>query len=79
LRSHSGEKTTLVIRNETNEEFKIFWIDYEGNLKPYGVVWPKMCADENTYATHAWALVDSNGVTRYSFAASEHPCFVVVR
>ena len=78
-KSSNGLKTTLLIKNETDESFSIFWIDYDGEKKSYGTIFPRSVRDQNTYATHAWLVADSNGTTKAIFIAIEQPCLAIIK
>lgn len=58
---NSKERTFLRIRNQTDEPFRVFWIDFEGKRQPKGQVAPKQAWTQETFAGHLWLLTDDDG------------------
>jgi hypothetical protein len=60
LRSSNGAKTTLRLANNTNEPVKLYWLDGEGQRKPYGEIPAHQRVFQNTYVSHPFVLTDKN-------------------
>jgi hypothetical protein len=61
MRSTSGGTKSLVIfNNKTAQRLQIYWLDYNGQRKSYGMIAPFSARPMETYATHPWLLVDDN-------------------
>jgi hypothetical protein len=63
---HSRDPAWLTIANYTNEPYKVQWVDYDGLNQPcdtglasYGTF------TQQTFATHPFILLNSNGAIRY--------------
>ena len=57
----TGDETTLTFQNDLKESIALFWLDTEGERKPYGTLKPGERRDLHTYAGHVWLVVDSGG------------------
>ncbi|MCY3020412.1 MAG: hypothetical protein NTW87_15440 [Planctomycetota bacterium] len=53
--------TQVIFVNTTDKPVKMFWLDFEGKRKSYGVVLPGGVASQSTYVTHAWLLETDDG------------------
>lgn len=68
--AHSGEgkqATSVRIVNNSDSEVRIYWIDYSGKRKPQGTLKPGQSRPFDSYVTHLWEAVDSNGDCKGSF------------
>ncbi len=62
LRSLSSEQPTiLMFDNRTSHDFSLFWLDFDGKRKPYGLLGAGESVEEHTYATHPWLLAEPSG------------------
>ncbi|MBB1250700.1 hypothetical protein [Rhizobium sp. G21] len=52
----SEQATGINFHNETPYAFRVFWIDFDGFLKEYGLVQPGETASYNTYIGHKWMV-----------------------
>ena len=57
----TGDETTFTFQNDLKENVTLFWLDTEGQRKPYGTLKPGERRDLHTYAGHVWLVVDSGG------------------
>ena len=61
-RSRSGgEDTTLMFENRTTGPVELFWVDSDGDRKPYGKLNPGETRSQHTFAGHVWLVVDAAG------------------
>jgi len=49
------------IKNGTDEEVELFWIDFQGSPKSYGKMSPGQTRGQSTFAGHSWAAASTNG------------------
>jgi hypothetical protein len=62
LRSHSSRQpTTLLFENRTATDYSLFWLDFQGKRKPYGVLHAGENRGLNTFATHPWLVAKPDG------------------
>ena len=63
----SADATILVLDNRTSIDYSLFWLDYEGKRKSYGILPAGERIEENTFATHPWLVAkpDGQGVAIY--------------
>ncbi|MCX8495900.1 MAG: prolyl oligopeptidase family serine peptidase [Akkermansiaceae bacterium] len=57
----NGPATSLTIQNGTPSPIQLFWIDGEGDRKPYGMVPAGESATQATYSGHVWMVADEKG------------------
>jgi hypothetical protein len=80
LRSVSATNpTTIIFDNRTSKDYLLFWLDFEGNRKPYGTLFAGHKLGQNTYATHPWVITDANQNAIAIYIADNQPARVVVR
>jgi hypothetical protein len=64
LRSLSSqEPTALLLVNRTSTDYSLFWLDFEGKRKPYGILHAGEKLVEHTFATHPWLVARPDGRT----------------
>ncbi len=56
-----NQRASITFTNDRATEASLFWLDYEGKRRPYGVVKPGVSASIASYVTHPWLLADSIG------------------
>lgn len=57
IRSQDDQPATeVVFVNRTSDPVALFWLDFDGQRKSYGVVPAGGATSQSTYATHAWLL-----------------------
>lgn len=52
----SDQATGIVFHNETSYATRIYWIDFDGFLKEYGLVQPGESISYDTYIGHQWMV-----------------------
>lgn len=72
-------KTTIIFVNATKSEIGYYWVDDEGNEKPYGKIAPDAFVNQHTYAGHIWLIKDVNGQNLAVFRAAEETGRVLIR
>jgi hypothetical protein len=53
--------TTVRFENETSREVSLFWLDFRGERKDYGVLAPHTARTVKTWLTHPWIATDPEG------------------
>ncbi|MEM8950008.1 MAG: alpha/beta hydrolase [Pseudomonadota bacterium] len=57
----NANEVNVVFRNQTSEAVAVYWIDFEGQRKPYGVIDPAQEKRQHTYQGHRWELQSVSG------------------
>ena len=55
-----GEDTSVLFRNLTSGEVRLFWLPGDGTRKPYGALAPGGTRDMHTFAGHWWLVVGAD-------------------
>ena len=58
---NGGAKTTIILKNTTPKEVRVFWVDTKSASKPYGSIKPAQTVSFQTYAGHVWSAEDETG------------------
>jgi dipeptidyl aminopeptidase/acylaminoacyl peptidase len=59
--THTGGETAIRLHNATAAPVEVFWVDEDGERKPYGHVRPGETKEFHTYAGHVWLVTDALG------------------
>lgn len=59
-KSNNGAYTTVVFENKLDHRVKLFWVGYDGNLKPYGAIDAGATYLQSTYSNNTWLIADEN-------------------
>lgn len=73
-----GGETSITFINNTAENVRMFWIDPEGNRKPYNRLAPGESASQHTFARHVWVAVGPDGKDLGVFEAQSRPSIAVI-
>jgi hypothetical protein len=57
----ASSKAWLMFTNNTAKKLKLFWIDYTGKPRPYGVISPYSKQVQKTFTGDIWRLEDEKG------------------
>jgi hypothetical protein len=57
-------RARLLVRNRSNEELKLYWLDFEGARKLYASIPPLGTSFQNTFAQHVWLVTAGDGMAR---------------
>jgi hypothetical protein len=78
-RSEGGTPPSrLIIANNTDQTLKLLWLDFSGNLRSYGVVFPYDRRFIGTYISHVWIFQDASGKTVARYQANAPDCEIVL-
>ena len=69
----TGPETVLTFHNPTRRDLDLFWVDPDGNRKPYGRVRAGAERALNTFGGHVWLLTDPAGSVVAVFVAPDQP------
>lgn len=75
----TAHPTAIIFDNRTSKDYLLFWLDYEGNRKPYGTLFAGHRLGQSTYATHPWVITDPNKNAIAIYVAENQPAKVVLR
>ncbi len=73
----TGPETAIIFVNRLDTEVQLFWIDPEGNRRPYGVLRPGESRRQHTFAGHVW-LVARDERTVAVFEGTDTPARAVI-
>ena len=57
----SFDKASVTFDNQTVEDLKVYWIDFQGNRKFYSNLKAHSKYDQATWIGHVWVVVDAGG------------------
>ena len=67
------KETELSFQNRSGEKRRVYWIDFEGGRKFYGIVDPGNVLKQPTLVDHAWVVTDDAEKCLYTFVSSAEP------
>ena len=67
----SANRVNVTFHNQTTERLKVYWIDFEGQRKPYGAIDPGHKKRQGTFEGHRWELESGSGQLLGRFIASD--------
>jgi len=59
--SKSGKEVKIRLRNNTDQTLKFSWVDFEGNIKQYGIADPGREFSQSTFQDHLWIITGEDG------------------
>lgn len=72
LRSQSSAQATiLTFFNTSQKPRSLYWIDFDGSLKSYGIVQPGEEKVQETHVTHPWVITTDKGECVQMFMPSD--------
>lgn len=74
----TGDETSLTFENQTKGAVNLFWIDPEGQRRPYGSVPAGATREMHTYSGHVWVVEDASGVLLGVFEATDAPGLAII-
>lgn len=75
----SLEETRILFVNKTAKTVQLFWLDYQGERRPYGSVLAGKSAERSSLVGHQWLAADPKGRALARFRAARTPGRAVVR
>ncbi|MCA9050543.1 MAG: hypothetical protein KDA89_17520 [Planctomycetaceae bacterium] len=76
--AESRKETSVRFRNQTESTVRLYWVDTDGNRKPYGSVQPGRDRDQHTFAGHVWLVTDSQNHPLTIFTADTEPGIALI-
>ena len=74
----TGPETSITFVNRTKADVDVFWLDAEGERRPYGTVQAGQEREQHTFAGHVWLVTDRQGKVLAAFEATEEPGTAVI-
>jgi len=74
----TGEETTVTFINRTSAPVNLFWIDSDGNRRPYGTIQPGQSHEQHTFAGHVWLVTGAGGSLLGVYEATETPAVAII-
>lgn len=74
----TGEATAIQFENRAGQELSLFWIDAQGEHKPYGTIAPHQSLRRTTFAGHVWLVLDAQQKPLGALEAGEDEALVVL-
>jgi hypothetical protein len=72
LRSLSSAQPAIVVfDNRTTLDYLLYWLDFQGRRKSYGVIHSGAKLAQKTFATHPWLVVKPDGQVAAIYVASQ--------
>ncbi|MCC8427139.1 hypothetical protein [Mucilaginibacter sp. UR6-11] len=78
LSGSDSKKAALMFVNNTPHKIKLFFIDFTGKARPYGIISPYNRAIQKTFISHVWKLTDENGKLMGYFSATTPNAIAIV-
>lgn len=75
----TGQETTITFVNQTNDTLQVFWVDPEGNRRPYGTLAPGESREQHTFGGHVWLIIGSRGGIVGVYEATDEPGTAIIR
>jgi dipeptidyl aminopeptidase/acylaminoacyl peptidase len=75
----NGAETRLNFINRLNREADLFWVDSDGQRRPYGRLQPGEERNQHTYAGHVWLAATTSGEVIAVFEAAASPRTAVIQ
>lgn len=80
LRSdRSRNKVNIAFRNQTSEVLTLYWVDFEGKRKSYGLIAPGREKRQSTFERHLWKLESDSGQILGQFSATAEDSIAEVK
>lgn len=76
--SAGGPPVKLRFDNRSSRRMSFFWVGYDGKRRHYGDIDPGRHAEQSTYGSHLWILVDESGNDYGWVRAADRDCRVSI-
>lgn len=73
-----GVLSSMAIKNSRSEPVKLYWVEYNGNLKYYAEIAPGMTLTRGTFSKATWLITDLDEAPLGFFTATKEPSEVEV-
>jgi hypothetical protein len=74
----SSDNVSITFENSFPRPVRVYWVDFEGELKNYGTIPPKGDISISTFAGHQWVLDFSANDLTGIFTTSNHDCIAKI-
>jgi hypothetical protein len=74
----NSDNVSITFENSFPRPVRVYWVDFEGELKNYGTIPPKGDISISTFAGHQWVLDFSANDLTGIFTTSNHDCIAKI-
>ena len=74
----SSDNVSITFENSFDRPVRLYWVDFEGDLKNYGTIPPKSDISISTFAGHQWVLDFSANDLTGIFTTSNQDCIAKI-
>ena len=74
----SSDNVSITFENSFDRPVRLYWVDFEGDLKNYGTIPPKSDISISTFAGHQWVLDFSANDLTGIFTTANHDCIAKI-
>ena len=74
----SSDNVSITFENSFDRPVRLYWVNFEGDLKNYGTIPPKSDISISTFAGHQWVLDFSANDLTGIFTTSNHDCIAKI-
>jgi len=74
----SSDNVSITFENSFPRPVRVYWVDFEGELKNYGTIPPKGDMSISTFSGHQWVLDFSANDLTGIFTSSNHDCIAKI-
>ena len=74
----SSDNVSITFQNSFPRPVRVYWVDFEGELKNHGTIPPRGDISISTFAGHQWVLDFSANDLTGIFTASNHDCIAKI-
>jgi len=74
----TGNETSMLFINRTKADADLFWLDPDGERRPYGTIRAGEQHSQHTFAGHVWLVADRAGQTLGVFEATDQAADAVI-
>jgi dipeptidyl-peptidase 4 len=76
--TRTGAETEITFENHTAEQVQVFWLDTEGERRPYATIKADGQHVQHTFSGHVWLVADKSGRTLGVFEAVDERSTAIV-
>ena len=74
----SSDNVSITFENSFDRPVRLYWVNFEGDLKNYGTILPKSDISISTFAGHQWVLDFSANDLTGIFTTANHDCIAKI-
>jgi dipeptidyl-peptidase 4 len=74
----TGEETSITFVNRTTRNVSLFWLDFQGQRRPYGVIAAGTQREQHTFSGHVWLTSEEPGTVIAVYEATDASSIAVI-